>query len=78
MSRVKITIDDRVEFDGDLGEWIATPPSFFRDRLTSNIRPEPWLKAVMLSVTDAVMLAKPVEITVHTGQSRWSIEVSHE
>lgn len=66
MARVRITIDDSVEFDGDLSEWIATPPSFFRDRLASNIRPEPWMKALMLSVTDAVMLDQAVDIVVCT------------
>lgn len=76
MAHVRLTVDDRVEYDGDLGEWVATPPSVFRDRLNPNTTPEEWVKAAMLSVAEAIMRNRPVDIVVQTGNP-WTMTVAH-
>lgn len=76
---IKIKIDNRIAFKGTLQEWIARPPDEFRNAIQPTAKPQPWLKAVMIALADAVTMNKAMNITVSTtlkGIHRgWSMQV---
>jgi len=77
MSYVRIVIDNEKVFDGELEQWQATPPDYFRDRIRPDAKPEPWLKAIMIVMADAALTNQSVSIEAITGPSWWSIEVTN-
>jgi hypothetical protein len=76
MSRVRIRIDDELLFDDDLDVWQATPPDAFRDMLRPGAQPQPWMKAIMVTMADAAMAGDSVSIEAITGPAIWSMEVT--
>lgn len=77
MTNVHICIDDTVVFTGELDEWKATPPDYFKDLIAPDAKPEPWQMAIMLTMANAVMTAQSVNIEAITGPSWWSMEVTN-
>jgi hypothetical protein len=75
MTHMRICIDDDVVFDGTLDAWQATPPDYFKDLITPDATPEPWLKAIMIVMADAVMTDQNVDIEATTGRDEWLIKV---
>lgn len=75
MSRVSVVIDGKCEFDGELGEWVSTPPDFVKDLIKPGAKPQPHMKAIMLALTDALMLQQTVSIEAKTWIDGWSITV---
>lgn len=75
-ARVRLCVDDVVVYDGDLNEWQATPPDYFKDRIRPDANPEPWMKAIMIIMADAAMSGKSVSIEAATGEDHWSIKVA--
>ena len=74
-ARVHLTVDGSVVFDGSLDEWKFTPPDYFKDAIKSDVKPEPWLKAIMIVMADAALAGSSVSIEATTGESSWSIQV---
>lgn len=75
MSHVRVQINDVVEFEGELSEWVARPPEFVRDAIAPGAVPQPWLKAVMLAITDAVTMKQPADIRVRHDDEGWLLGV---
>lgn len=75
MSRIALYVNGHVEFDGELNEWVATPPDFVKDMLKPEVTVAPWMKAVMLSLTDAVMQNKSLSMDVRTSEKSWQLTV---
>lgn len=83
MSRIRLVVNGHVEFDGEPGEWVSQPPDAFADMIKQGTRPEPWQKAVMIIMTDALIQEKSIGITVRTGgggthRYDWSMNVHTE
>lgn len=76
MTVMRIVIDEKVLFDGDLEEWKATPPDAFKDMLTPGVKPEQWMKAIMIVMADAALTGQSVSIEAATAPDRWAMEVS--
>lgn len=74
MTHVRLSVDKEVVLDGDLDEWAATPPDYFKDVINPNAKPEPWQKAIMVTMADATLTRRAVSIDVMTGP-HWSMEV---
>lgn len=74
-SRVHLTVDGSVVFDGILDQWKFTPPDYFKDAIRKDAKPEPWLKAVMIVISDAALMGRSVSMDVTTGEDCWSIRV---
>jgi hypothetical protein len=75
MSRVQIVIDDTLEFDGDLNEWVSTPPDFIKDRIKPGMTPQPHMKGVLMAMTDAVLQDQAISINVKTWTDGWTMTV---
>jgi hypothetical protein len=73
--RIRIYVDGKTEFDGKIDQWTTTPPDFIKDRIRPGFLPEPWAKAVMLSMTDAVIARRSLDITVKTKPKCWTMTV---
>ena len=82
MTHIRIVIDNEVLFDDNLKAWQASPPDQFRDMIKPDAKPEPWMKAIMIVMTDAAMTGDSVSIEATTGMDRpgvwnwWSMEVT--
>lgn len=76
MTHMRICIDDTVVFDGELDEWKATPPDYFKDLITPDAKPEPWQMAIMLTMANAVVTAQSVNIEATTSEDKWLMEVT--
>lgn len=79
-SRIRIKIDGATLFEGNPGDWVDTPPDLFKDMIKPGARPEPWFKAIAMTLSDAVMLGQNVDIAVRTSTKRgntpgWAMEV---
>lgn len=76
---IKIKIDNRIAFKGELGEWKERPPDEFSEAIKPGGRPQPHMKAVLIAMADAVMSQQDVSITVLTKlkgiHSGWSMQV---
>lgn len=75
MSHVKIVIDDKVEFNGDPGEWVSTPPDFIKDVIKPDGRPAPHMQGIMVAMTNAIMRNEPTSINVKTWADGWTMTV---
>lgn len=76
MANVKVTVDDEVIADGDLGQWSNNPPPLLEEQLKAGARPRPWMRALLLTVADAAMRDRAMDITVHTKPGDgWTLDV---
>ena len=75
-AHIRIVIDTKVVFDGDLDEWKQAAPADFLDALQPNAKPQPWLKAILIVMADAAMTGDSVSIEATTGESRWTMGVT--
>lgn len=74
--KIRVRVDGRELFNGQAGEWISRPPDVFRDAIRPDAVPEPWMKAIMITLADTVTLQKGVKINVRTKINGWSMEVT--
>lgn len=83
MTHVWIEIDGTVEFDGSITEWQRTPPDAFKDLIKPDSNPAPWMKAIMISMADAVMTSRSTRIVATTGKDvfgndEWALKVNYK
>jgi hypothetical protein len=76
MSRFVLKVNGQVEFDGALGQWMQKPPDFVKDKLKPGTKPEAWVKAVMIVLTESLMLDESVAVEVNHQPRKWSMEVN--
>lgn len=76
--RIRISIDGEWIFKGRLGEWISKPPNQFKDAIKPGANPEPWMKAIMISMMDAVTQQQSMTIKVQTNGRDWDMSVKHD
>jgi len=74
-SHVRIVINQEVVIDGDLGNWQATPPDFFKEALNPNAQPEPWMRCIINVIAEAAMIGQDVEIDVSGEPGEWVMKV---
>lgn len=77
MTHIHIAINGNVEFDGIVDEWAQQAPDMFRDQIKPNATPRPWLKAIMVSVADAVLAQESVIIDATHRSGRWEMKVEY-
>jgi hypothetical protein len=76
VTAIRIVIDNKVEFDDDLDEWVSQPPDFAKDMIKPNgVRPEAHLLGIMMAMSNAVVLNEATSITVKTYVDGWTMTV---
>lgn len=75
MARVRLTIDGKLELDGDLGTWERQPPELIRDLITPGAKPKPALKAAMLAISDAFLTGQSVDIDLKNESDSYTLTV---
>jgi len=74
MTHLCITIDDSVEFDGELGDWTSQPPNFIKDIIKpGQARPDGHWLAIMAATTDAITKNQSTSISVKTWPDGWDM-----
>lgn len=78
MTHVRVTIDGTKMLDDNLGDWQARPPEFLKRLVQPASKPEPHLKAVGITMADALLTGQDVAIEVVTeDDGSWSMSVKH-
>lgn len=84
MTHVKIVLDGKIEFDGSVTEWERKPPEMFKDLIRPQAKaPGPHLKAIMISMADAVREKRSTIIECTTGsddlnRDTWTLKVTYK
>lgn len=76
MSRVRIIINGNVKMDENLGDWLEKPPSFIRDHMKPGTTHQPYMKMVLIAMTEAVMSDASVQIAADTVKDGYTVTVS--
>ena len=82
MAFLKVTIDDETVIDGDTGTWIEQPPEFIAKQmdaaLKSDVKPSPWMRALMLVVAETAMTDTATAVDVKTWDEGWSLTTNYD
>lgn len=75
MTCARIAVDGQLLLSGDLGQWLQRSPETL-DNMISGAPAQPYMKAVLVVLTDAALMNRDVEITVSTGgPDEWTLVV---
>lgn len=77
MATMKLTVNDDVILDGDLGEWTDNPPALLTDQLKAGAKPRPWMRAVLLTVADFATGKQSMDVNVQHRSNRWTLAVEY-
>jgi hypothetical protein len=77
-TRIRIRVNEEVIFNGTIKNWASKPPDVFRDAIKPEIKPEPYLKGVLVAMADAVQLERSCDIDVITGKDFWQMRVTEK
>jgi hypothetical protein len=72
MSHVRLTVDNQTWMDDDTGHWSRKTPEKLRE-LQTRTNPQPWMKAALITMTEAIVQQKPITITVTTTTTGFTI-----
>lgn len=72
---IQIKVDGKILFKGELVDWEERPPSEFQDAIKPGHRPDPWMKAVMVTMSDALILNKDLRINVLSKPDGFEMKV---
>jgi len=77
VSQVRVTIDGSIVLNDNLGDWQARPPEFLKKIVEPNAQHDPYIKAVGITLADALLTGHDVAIDVTTDDDDgWSMSVS--
>lgn len=63
-----LTLNGRALLDDELDEWQQKPPEAMLEYLKPGPQAQPWVKPAMITLADAALASRPVEIHVTTGE----------
>lgn len=75
MTHISITVDTVTLLDDNLGDWMQQPPPTLQ-ALLKPPDPQPWHRATMIVMTEALLNNKDTRITVHTHPHGWTMDVT--
>ncbi len=75
MPHATVIIDGHTMLDANLDEWHQTPPQQFADLIKGGT-PQPWMKPIMLALTDALIQNNSIHIEATTGPDCWQLNVA--
>jgi hypothetical protein len=74
--RFRIKIDGTFVFKGTVDDWQRRAPDDFRKAIKPGATPQPWMKAIMVALSDGIMERRAMDIFVETQGNGWSMEVT--
>lgn len=74
MAQIRIVIDGDTIIDKDIGEWTQSLPEL-QDYLQPDSKPQPWMQAVLISLTGAAVRGQPFAAEVTTRPDGWTLNV---
>lgn len=77
-SHVRITINGELIHNGLLSEWTNIPPDAFTDRINPNATPQPWTKALMVTLADAILTGTDIDLNLTTTSHSWTLTARHD
>lgn len=76
MPYAKLTINNDVLLDGDLGDWLRRHINEFKDHLNLHNTEEPWLAAAYGTLAKYALANHDIVITiVAASPQRWSMDI---
>lgn len=76
MAHTKITIDNKVILDANLDNWQAALPDQLTQHLRPGANPQPWMKALLIAMSEAAATNQPLTANIHTRPGGWTLDVS--
>lgn len=77
MPSLRITVDDKVVMDGDMGTWTTEPPFISEQKLAiAAKKDQPWAIPVLSLVAKAATGAHIQAIDIRTGLKGWTLSVT--
>jgi hypothetical protein len=77
MPQIKVTIDNTVVMDGDLGSWTDDPPEILTEQLKAGARPAPHMRALLGVIAEVALTGKNLQADVQTRTDGWALTVNH-
>lgn len=76
MPTLRVTVNDVVVMDGDLGKWSSEPPFITEQQLAiANKQAQPWSMPLLMTIRQALMGEPTRAIDIHTRTDGWTLEV---
>ena len=72
---IVLKVDGKVEFRGELDEWVSKAPDELRDAIKPGAKPLPWMKAVLITFAELAVTRADARITVKTHPDGWEMRV---
>lgn len=77
MAHTRITIDNNVVLNSDLGDWQQQPPDFVQAQLRPGAKPQPWMKALLVTMAEAAATDQPLTANITTRAGGWTLAVDN-
>jgi hypothetical protein len=76
VSWVQLVVDGETQFSGVFDDYSNRVPDFVKDIIRPGTRPIPWMKAVAITFTDAILTRQSITMTVWTFDNQgWQLTV---
>lgn len=72
---IQVKIDGKIIYKGTPKDWANRPPDAFKDLIRPGYKPEPWMKSIMILMSDVVVGGGNLRIAVRTNPTGWTMEV---
>lgn len=76
MSHVRVTIDGSIQMNENLTDYQARPPEFLQKMVDKDTKHDPYIKALGVTIADALLTGYDVAIDVRTDGDNWTMDVS--
>ena len=78
MAHIKVTIDGKVEMDGELGQFTTEPPLISAQKLAiQNRKAAPWSMPLLTLISSLGLRPGRLDIEISTHQTGFTIGVNH-
>ena len=72
-----VVVNGDVLLDADLSQWRHKPPEEFTNLIRPDSQNRPWMKAVLVALSDALLTGAPVVIEATTSGNGWRMGVDY-
>lgn len=77
MAKAIIVVDGEKLLDADLTEWRQKPPEQFAELIRCDPQRRPWMKAILVALSDALLTDTAISIEATTTVNGWRMGVDY-